>query len=604
MQFGNRPPNRRASFPLLNFLFSSQSSLLPISISITLRSCFTAAALSCSLSAALAATTAPTDPLNPIPDVPVKEVAQAIAADADQSTAALQLHGTLPDQSGAGDSKSSTDSSSSAPKSKKLGIGGLIKANIVESFQLDPRMQKDLTDSPVLLSPIRLIQDNFAVGYNPSITWEKSPGSNKWPTTYAKRNLALYWVGPVTKHESVWLQMTPASGAHGFCQNWELLQGTANYGSDKNFIHAKGGIIFNWQNAGFGGADRTITQTSPAVYSAFNGFDPTANSRGASIEATGLNWTTGKIFTYFQQPPTQTSADPNIQYNRSYGGGLSFEKLFGKEGISGIQSNLTVGSTNLFNSNPSQATQVNQYNASQAAEQAVNQANAALQAQANAASQATIQANQALQAQANAQFGADMGSGLNAVAAEADAQNIIAAAGGFQDPNAAAQAVIANAGGLQDPNAAGTAAASNVPTVPIGHQTSPFVCWTSWINHSFQDKEGYIRANPSFGLTTMEVKRYYDDPSIPENRSKGYAYTFDLMTVPVRSYWTNILRFDAYNGSDLIHRNTQYTFTVGNAWDFHCGNKSRIRLTLDYQLIGQQGSTADQRFILGFWPIW
>lgn len=480
------------------------------------------------------------------------------------------------------DSSSNTSGSNDAvtnskPKSAAGKIGQVIKANIVETFQLDPRLQKDLTDQPILLSPIRLVQDNFASGYNPSITWEKSPGSDKWPTTYAKRNLALYFVGPLTKHESVWMQMTPASGAHGFCQNWELLKGLANYGTDKTFVQLNGGLIFNWQNSGFGGADRTVTQTSPGVYTAFNGFDPTANSRGASLEATGLNWTTGKIFAYVQQPPTATSADPNIQYNRGYGGGLSFEKLFGKEGISGIQSNLTVGSTSLFNSNTCQNSQVAQFNASQAAQNATNQANAALQAQAD-------QANQA-------QVASDLANGIDPNTAASDGQ-------------AAAQAVIANAGGFADPVAAGQAAASNIPSVPIGTQTSPFVWWTSWVNHSYQDKEGYIRLNPSFGLTTFEVKRYYDDPGIPEQRSKGYGYTFDVMAVPVRSYWTTILRMDAFNASDLIHRNTQYTFTIGNAWDWHCGNKSRIRLTLDYQVVGQQGSTADQRFILGFWPIW
>ena len=163
-----------------------------------------------------------------------------------------------------------------------------------------------------------------------------------------------------------------------------------------------------------------------------------------SGEFTGLNWTTGKVFGYWQ-PAAGTTSDPNVAYaSRGEGVGVSFEKLIGKTGISGIQSNLTMGNTRLFNGN--------------------------------------------------------------------------------------------------------TDASGNV----IGSEASPFVRWTSWINKSFQDKQGYVRLNPSFGLTVIKQRRYEDDPTVAQNlRSNGYGYTFDLVTIPVRSYWTMILRYDQFRATNL-----------------------------------------------------
>ncbi len=397
---------------------------------------------------------------------------------------------------GSADLNSTSSAKTSKTSTSKISsFGKILKSNIVETFQLDPRLEKDLTEGNPALRPIKLLQDNFAMGYNPSITWDRT-GGPPWVTSYQTRAMSLYAVGPITKHLSAWIQMLPQSNLPGFFQHFELFQGMANYGNDKNFFQIRGGQGFNWQNAGFGGADRTITLTTPGVYTAFNGFDPTAVAKTVSLEATRLNWTTGKIFGYWQQSAS-TSNDSNIMYhNRGYGMGFSVEKLLGKTGISGIQSNLTIGNTPVFN--------------------------------------------------------------------------------------------------------AGTNAAGNL----IGTQSSPFIWWTSWINRSIQDRKGYVRLNPSFGLTVFNVRRYLDDSSVAQNNSTGYGYTFDLVAIPVLSYWTTILRFDNFRTNDIVNHNTTYTFTVGQALDLHLPNKGRLRVTFDYQFVGQRGTFPSNRIILGFWPIW
>jgi hypothetical protein len=406
----------------------------------------------------------------------------APAASQDASSSAAATGGT------------SDTGTTTASGSQKSSLGQVLKSNIIQTFELDPRLKKDITEGDPALRPIKFVQDYYTTGYNPTITWSRDNGP-PWLTSYNTRAMALYLAGPVTQHLSGWFQMLPQSTVNGFFPKFELFQGMANYGTDKTFIQIRGGQSFNWENSGWGGADRTITQTFPGVYTPLNGFDPTNVSKTISLEATGLNWTTGKVFGYWQPAP-QTSSDPNISYSRGEGVGLTFEKLIGQTGISGVQSNLTMGRTGLYNSN--------------------------------------------------------------------------------------------------------TDASGNV----IGAQKSPFIRWTSWVNKSFQDRKGYVRLNPSFGLTVFHQKQYLDDPAIPENSSTGYGYTFDMVAIPVRSYWTTVLRYDQFRATNLGHLNTTYTFTVGNAFDFHTPNKGRIRITLDYQLIGQREALPSHQIILGFWPIW
>ena len=175
----------------------------------------------------------------------------------------------------------------------------VLKANIKETFELDPRLEKELTQGDELLRPIKFIENNFSAGYNPSITWTRQSGA--WTTDYTTRALSLYLVGPVTKHLSGWFQMTPlVLRPRSFFQDFELFQGLANYGTEKTLVQFRGGQCFNWQNQGWGGADRTITQTSPGVYTAFNGFDPTAPAKTVSLDVTGANWTSGRVFGYWQ----------------------------------------------------------------------------------------------------------------------------------------------------------------------------------------------------------------------------------------------------------------------------------------------------------------
>jgi hypothetical protein len=517
------------------------------------------------------------------PSAPDEAWTQLSSSDYAQVTTQTQ---TAPPQIADTAPASVTTSATTGATSKTSRMLGVIRENVKETFELDPHLKKDLTEGNPALRPIKLIEDYYATGYTPSIEWDRVGGdgtgnagnpTHVWTTTFQKRGLNLYLAGPVTKHLSGWFQMTPLLLPHHFFQHFEMFQGLANYGTDKTLVQIRGGQGFLWQNDGWGGADRTVTLTSPGVYSAFNGFDPTATSKFIEASATGLNWTTGKIFGYWQ-PAASTTSDPNILFHRGYGMGFAGEKLIGKTGISGIQTNLTIGNTPVFNARPGIPDQQAAFAAQQQAISSTIQANNDLQTQANQAAQA--------------QYTSEVSSGIDIATASADA-------------NAAAQAVIDGAGGFQDPQAAGQAAAQSVTqSTVIGTQSSPFIWWTSWINKSIQDKSGAVRLNPSFGLTAFRVKRFFDDATLPQIASTGYGYTFDLVAIPVKSYWTTVLRYDDFRATDLTHRNAQYTFTVGQALDFHTPNKGRIRVTLDYQIVGQKGMAPSHRFILGFWPIW
>jgi len=190
------------------------------------------------------------------------------------------------------------------------------------------------------------VQDYVAVGYNPFIEWDKA-GTPGWLASYSKTNMSVYVVGPITKHFSTWIQPLPLVNSHGFFQHTEICQALINYGTEKTLVQFQGGQGFNFENSGWGGADRTITQTFPGVYTPFNGFDPTAPTKTVSLSASAFNWTTGRIFGYWQQGAS-TSSDPNIAYNRGHGVGMTVEKLIGQTGISGIQSNLTLGNSPFF----------------------------------------------------------------------------------------------------------------------------------------------------------------------------------------------------------------------------------------------------------------
>ncbi len=386
-------------------------------------------------------------------------------------------------------------------KFKERHVLDYLKANVIETFQWDPRGVEDYRQGPIM-GPIKLIQDNFAIGFSPNIEWDRA-GTNSTNYNY-QQQLALYLAGPITKHISTWLQAMPTSVPQtGWMGYWDEAQLTANYGSYKNFFQIRGGNCYNWQQSGFGGADRSITATTPFVYNAVNGFNPSTLSKSIDIDITGGNFNSGRI-TGWWQPPTSTSSDSNIIYGRSYGMNFVIEKLFGKAGISGIQSNLTVGNTPAFNYNPT---------------------------------------------------GSMMSNGSYSSVA--------------------------------------------------GAQQSPFVWWTTWINKSFLDKQGYVRANPSFGLNVYHLKRNLDNSgAIPESGFTGYGYTFDLVTIPVRSYWTSIFRYDQYRMASPTFNNTQYAFTMAQAVDFHLPNKGRLRVSVDLQRVLQTSYLPSNRIYLNFWPIW
>jgi hypothetical protein len=91
----------------------------------------------------------------------------------------------------------------------KSSLGHLLKSNIAQTFELDPRLKSDLTQGNDLFRPIKLLEDYVAVGYNPYFEWDRTGNQPYGATTYSKTNMSVYVVGPITKHLSMWLQPLP-----------------------------------------------------------------------------------------------------------------------------------------------------------------------------------------------------------------------------------------------------------------------------------------------------------------------------------------------------------------------------------------------------------
>ena len=390
------------------------------------------------------------------------------------------------------------------PEVKEHKLLNYLKANAIETFQWDPRGVEDYRQGPIM-GPIKLMQDNFAIGYSPYINWTRAGRPNDTDYNY-QQQLALYLAGPITKHISTWLQAMPTSVPQtGWMGYWDEAQLTANYGSVDKFIQIRGGQCYNWMQSGFSGADRAITSTAPFVYNPVGGFNPGGLSKSIDINGTigGTKAPLSGRVTGWWMPPTSTSSDSNIIYGRSYGMNFVLEKMFGKAGISGFQSNLTVGNTPAFNWTPT-------------------------------------------------------GYAMNGMA-----------------------------------------------TSVVGAQQSPFVWWTSWLNKSFLDKEGYVRTDASFGLNVYHLHRNLDNSgTLPESHFTGYGYTMQLLSIPIKSYWTSILRYDQYRMSTPTFNDTQYAFTLAQALDFHLPNKCRLRVSVDLQRVLQTGYLPSNRIFLNFWPIW
>ncbi|MBX9719797.1 MAG: hypothetical protein K2X81_00240 [Candidatus Obscuribacterales bacterium] len=237
-----------------------------------------------------------------------------------------------------------------------------------------------------LLAPIRLVENYVSTSYIPSVTWTRSGEGNS--REWDLRDYIVYVAGPAGRHLSFWVEPHPLNKPGGFFTKFEMLQGSLYAGNSRRFGLLRGGQIFALENAGFAGADRVITQTQPLMFEETNGFSPSETSKGLSAEVTLPRLTTGKVFfsyydaagTEFELEEEAPEANPpppvapphvgeeeeaeetaeaeeakeetpeppavkRINFRRPRTIGFTVEKVFGREGLSGIQSQYVIGYT-------------------------------------------------------------------------------------------------------------------------------------------------------------------------------------------------------------------------------------------------------------------
>lgn len=239
-----------------------------------------------------------------------------------------------------------------------------------------------------LLAPIRLVENYVSTSYIPSVTWTRSGEGNS--REWDLRDYIVYIAGPAGRHLSFWVEPHPLNKPGGFFTKFEMLQGSLFAGNSRRFGLLRGGQIFALENAGFAGADRVITQTQPLIFEETNGFSPSETSKGLSAEVTLPRLTTGKVFfSYYDAAGTEfeleeeegavpaapavakeeeageheegeeagkpaeeekeEKAEPpavkRVNFRRPRTIGFTVEKVFGREGLSGIQSQYVVGYT-------------------------------------------------------------------------------------------------------------------------------------------------------------------------------------------------------------------------------------------------------------------
>lgn len=236
-----------------------------------------------------------------------------------------------------------------------------------------------------LLAPIRLVENYVSTSYIPSVTWTRSGEGNE--REWELRDYIVYMAGPVGKHASFWVEPHPLNKPRGFFTKFEMFQGSLFAGNSERFAQLRGGQIFNFQNSGFAGNDRVITQTAPLVFGEINGFSTGETSKGMSAEVTLPRLTTGKVgFFYSDAAGTETELEEEegevllpppkpepakaeegeeeakteeaaeeaeaeapqvkrINFRRPRGIVLTAEKVFGREGLSGVQTQYIIGYT-------------------------------------------------------------------------------------------------------------------------------------------------------------------------------------------------------------------------------------------------------------------
>jgi hypothetical protein len=222
------------------------------------------------------------------------------------------------------------------------------------------------------VAPKTRIQDYFAVSYLPGIEIEKEGGETR--TEYEKRELVVFAGGPLGRNFSFFVQPLPLSQENGFMGKFEMMQGQFNYGGARNFLQVRFGQFFNLRNAGFGPTDRGLTESQPFIFQPANGFNPAGLGRGVSFEYTLGRTTTFKAFGSYNEAvgleeeeeeeeeegvtpeqafrPAQLSnsavlenEEAALEFRRPRVYGFVFEKVFGKQGLSGVQFEFAGGRT-------------------------------------------------------------------------------------------------------------------------------------------------------------------------------------------------------------------------------------------------------------------
>ena len=320
-----------------------------------------------------------------------------------------------------------------------------------------------------LLTPIRLIENHVSASYNPSIEWDLQGGSNGAGASHTTirngRAFNLYFVGPIAPHLSTYTQYTPLVLDHGVFTKFASADLRSNWGDSRQFSMVRGGVQLDlFEGGGFGLADRTVTQTTPLIWTAINGYDPTAASRGASIEYTLPGWTTAKTFMFFNQP----TGDVNPKFERARGLGLIFEKLTDKKTLSGVQFQSVFGWT------PTGVNYPFQFTPPSTGDPVFDQVFA----------------------------------------------NGFAAGNGQPPPT--------------------DSSGNNIPVLnlnQINMSTNKFQRFYVHANKAFNDSKGFERVNAMFGFLLAHDSRNFSltdsNNSLVGQRSVGYGYTFELLTIPI-----------------------------------------------------------------------
>ena len=209
------------------------------------------------------------------------------------------------------------------------------------------------------VAPKTRIQDYFAISYLPGIEIEKKGGTTA--TAYEKRELVVFAGGPLGSNFSFFVQPLPLTEADGFMNKFEMMQGLFNYGGARRFMQVRFGQLFNLRNAGFGPTDRGLTESQPFIFQPTNGFNPAGLGRGVSFEYTLGRTTTFKAFGSYNEtikleeeeeavPPEQAfrqarlrngawleNEEAALEFRGPRVYGFVFEKVLGKQGLSGVQ---------------------------------------------------------------------------------------------------------------------------------------------------------------------------------------------------------------------------------------------------------------------------